>query len=116
MGYAFMNWVNPELIFVSAAMVDGITYPNEVVLGSGNNEQNHPNKSTVRRMKSITDNLYWNAINGDLTITVDGVNDFSIQGAGRNKDYIKKDGSGKASRDEEKNVTLMNSQFGKYFA
>lgn len=115
MGYDFMHWANPELIFVSAAMIDQITYPNDVVLGSGNGQQNHPNKSTYRRMKTITENLYWNGINGDITITVDGVNDFNLSGAGRHKNYKKKDGSGAADIEKEKNVTLINSEFGKYF-
>ena len=115
MGYDFMHWANPELIFVSAALIDDIAYPKDVVLGSGSGQQNHPNKSTVRRMKSITENIYWNGINGDITITVDGVNDFSISGAGRSKNYKKKDGSGAANIENEKNVTLLNSEFGKYF-
>lgn len=114
MGSAFLDWCNPELIYVSAAMVDGVTIPNEVALGSGDNEQNHPNKSTVRRMVNRTDNLYWNAINGDLTIKIDGVNDATVTGEGRKKNYLTVDGV-EASIEAEKNVTLQNSEFYKHF-
>ena len=114
MGSAFLDWCNPELIYVSAAMVDGVAIPNQVTLGSGDNEQNHPNKSTVRRMVNRTDKLYWNAINGDLTIKIDGVNDATISGAGRSKNYYTVDNT-EASIEQEKNVTLQNSEFYKHF-
>ena len=115
MGYNFMEWCNPEMMFVSAAMVDGIIAPNPVVLGNGDGQQNHPNKSAVKRMKEITEEIYWNGINGDLTITIDGVNDYIIEGAGRHKNYYKKGTTELANVEEEKNVTLLNSEFGKYY-
>ena len=114
MGSAFLDWANPELIYVSAAMVDGACIPNQVSLGSGDNEQNHPNKSTVRRMVNRTDKLYWNAINGDLTIKIDGVNDATVSGSGRHKNYYTVGGA-EAPIEEEKNVTLQNSEFYKHF-
>ena len=114
MGSAFLEWSNPELIYVSAAMVDGVCIPNQVELGSGEDKQNHPNKSTVRRMISYTDNVYWNGINGDLTITIDGVNDAIISGAGRNKNYYTVEGN-EAPIEQEKNVKLIDSEFYKHF-
>ena len=35
MGYNFLDWANPEIIFTSSAMIDNVCAPNEVVLGSG---------------------------------------------------------------------------------
>ena len=114
MGSAFLEWCHPEFIYVSAAMIDEICAPNQVVLGSGSGEQNHPNKSTVKRMVGRTDNVYWTGINGDLTIKIDGVNDAVVSGAGRSKNYLQTDGN-EASIENEKNVTLQNYEFYKYF-
>ena len=114
MGSAFLDWAHPELMFVSAAMVDGVCIPNQVTLGTADNAQNHPSKSSLKRMTNRTDNIYWNAINGDLTITVDGVNDANVVGAGRNKNYYKIDGS-EASINEEKNVRIIDSAFYSFF-
>ena len=114
MGSAFLDWCNPELIYVSAALVDGVAIPNQVELGSGDDKQNHPNKSTVRRMVNYTDNIYWNAINGDLTIVVDGVNDAVISGAGRHKNYYRIDAN-EASIEQEKNCKFVDSEFYKYY-
>ena len=115
MGSNFLTWARPEIIFSSSAMISAICAPNQVVLGSGENQLNHPNKSTVKRIKNRTTNFYWNGINGDITFTTDGVNDITMSGAGRNRDYLKKDGSGTASIEDEKNVTFFNSEFAKYF-
>ena len=114
MGSAFLDWSHPELMFVSAAMVDNVCIPNQVALGSGQDVQSHPSKSSLKRMVNRTENIYWNGINGDLIITIDGVNDAQAMGLGRNKNYYKKDGS-EASIDEEKNVTIVNSAFYSYF-
>ena len=65
-------------------------------------------------MTNRTDNIYWNAINGDLAITIDGVNDANVVGAGRNKNYYKTDGS-EASIEEEKNVRIIDSAFYSFF-
>ena len=65
-------------------------------------------------MANRTDNIYWNGINGDLIISVDGVNDANIMGLGRSKNYYKKDGS-EASINDEKNVTIQKSAFYEYF-
>lgn len=114
MGSAFLDWCHPELMYVSAAMVDNVCIPNQVVLGSGQEVQSHPSKSTLKRMVNRTENIYWNGINGDLTITVDGVNDANIVGAGRKKNYYKNDGS-EASIEDEKNVKIVDSAFYSYF-
>lgn len=114
MGSTFLDWCHPELMFVSAAMVDAVCIPNEVTLGSGKEHQSHPDKSTLRRMTNRTDNIYWNGINGDLTIKIDGVNDASVTGSGRTKDYYKNDGT-IASIDDEKNVKMVDSAFYKYY-
>ena len=114
MGSAFLDWCHPELMYVSAAMVDPVCIPNQVTLGSGTEAQAHPNKTTLKRMTNRTDKIYWNGINGDLIISVDGVNDAHVMGLGRNKNYYKKDGI-EASIDDEKNVTIQNSAFYSYF-
>lgn len=115
MGSNFLNWTRPEVIFTSSAMISEICAPNQVVLGSGEDQLNHPNKSTVRRIKNRTQNFYWNGINGDITFVTDGVNDMTMSGAGRKRNYLKKEGIGTASIEEEKNVTFFNSEFAKYF-
>ena len=114
MGSAFLDWCHPELMYVSAAMIDNVCIPNQVTLGSGESAQNHPNKSTLKRMVNRNQNVYWNGINGDLTITVDGVNDAQVVGAGRNKNYYKNDGT-EASINDEKNVKIVDSAFYSYF-
>ena len=115
MGFNFLDWANPEIIFTSSAMVDSVCAPNEVSLGSGEGQLNHPNKSTVRRIKQKTSNLYWNGINGDLTFVTDGVNDMSVAGVGRRKDYLKKGTSEVMDRETEKNIKFFDSEFYKYF-
>lgn len=115
MGYNFLEWCNPNVIFTSSAMIDNICTPNEVVLGSGSGELNHPNKSTVRRIKQSNADFYWNGINGDITFTTDGVNDMNVSGAGRHKDYYKKGTTDIADRNAEKNVKFFESEFAKYF-
>ena len=114
MGSAFMTWCHPELMFVSAAMIDNVCIPNQVALGSGQEVQSHPNKSTLKRMVNRTENIYWNGINGDLIITVDGVNDANVMGLGRHKNYYKVDGTD-ASINDEKNVRIVDSAFYSYF-
>lgn len=115
MGGAFLDWCHADLMYVSAALVDGACIPNQVTFGTADNEQNHPNKSTVKRMIKRTDNIYWNAITGDLTIKIDGVNDPTICGAGRSKNYYTFDGK-EAPIESEKNVTLQKSEFYKHFS
>ena len=115
MGGSFLDWCHPDLIYISAALVDGVCVPNQVTLGTGEGEQNHPNKSAVKRMENRLDKIYWNAINGDLTIKIDGVNDPSVSGVGRVKNYLKVDGE-PASIETEKNVTLLQSEFYKYYS
>ena len=95
-------------------MVDSVCVPNSVTVGTTDGAQAHPNRSTLKRLLTATENVYWNAINGDLTIKIDGINDYSISGAGRNKDYYDKNGE-IASRENEKNVTIKNSSFYEYF-
>ncbi|MPN05651.1 hypothetical protein SDC9_152902 [bioreactor metagenome] len=119
-GTTLLNWAHPNAAFVSAAMLDSVCVPNEVVLGSGTGEQNHPNKTTVSRIKNAlalqnSTSFYWNGINGDLTITCDGVNDLTFAGAGRSKDYYIKNTTDIASREEEKNVTFFDSKFYQYY-
>lgn len=114
MGSAFMDWCHPELMYISAAMVDNVCIPNQVVLGSGKEVQAHPSKTTLKRMVNRTDKIYWNGINGDLIISVDGVNDANVMGLGRNKNYNTKNGE-PASISGEKNVTMQNSAFYEYF-
>ena len=115
MGYNFMDWCSPEIIFTSSAMIENICVPHQVELGSGSGELNHPNKSTVRRIKNKTELFYWNGINGDMTFKTDGVNDMTMTGAGRSRDYYKKNSTDIASRENEKNVTFFESEFAKYF-
>lgn len=119
-GTSLLNWAHPDAAFVSAAMLDSVCVPNQVVLGSGTGEQNHPNKTTVSRIKNAlalknSTSFYWNGINGDLTITCDGVNDLTFSGAGRSKDYYIKNTTDIASREDEKNVTFFNSEFYQYY-
>ena len=113
-GYNFLEWCHPELIYISAAMVNSVCVPNQVTVGTTDGAQAHPSRSTLKRLLQTTDNVYWNAINGDLTIKIDGINDASIHGNGRNKDYYDKDGN-VASRESEKDVTIKNSKFYDYF-
>ena len=115
MGSNFMNWCHPEIIFNSSAMIDSVCVPNQVSLGSGEGQLNHPNKSTVRRVKQNCEKFYWNGINGDITFVTDGVNDMTMSGAGRHKDYYIKDTDQIASRDEEKNINFFDSKFYAYF-
>ena len=115
MGYTLLNWCSPDMIFTSSAMISSICVPNQVALGSGTGELNHPNKSTVRRIKQTCENFYWNGICGDMTFVTDGVNDMTMTGAGRNRDYYVKGSDTIASRDNEKNVTLFNSAFYEYY-
>ena len=113
-GYNFLEWCHPELIYISAAMVDSVCVPNQVKIGTESGAQAHPSRSTLKRLLNTTDNVYWNAINGDITIKINGIDDANIQGKGRNKDYY--DASGNiASRDEEKNVRIKDSAFYNYF-
>ena len=114
MGSAFLDWCHPELMYISAAMVDNVCIPNQVILGSGKEVQAHPSKSTLKRMVNRTDKIYWNGINGDLIISVDGVNDANVMGLGRSKNYYAKDNE-PASIIGEKNVTMQNSAFYNYF-
>ena len=115
MGGNFLDWARPNIIFTSSAMIDAICAPNPVVLGSGEGQLNHPNRSTVRRIKQNGCDFYWNAINGDITFKCDGVNDMSMSGAGRHKDYLKKDSEEIADKEKEKNVKFFDSEFAKYF-
>lgn len=115
MGSTFLDWSHPDMMYVSAAMVDVVCIPNEVTLGSGKEHQSHPEKSTLRRMTNRTDNIYWNGINGDLTMLLDGVNDARVSGAGRNKNYYKINTREAASIEEENNVKLIDSEFYKYY-
>lgn len=115
MGFNFLDWCHPNVIFTSSAMVDSVCAPNEVKLGSAEGELNHPNKSTVRRIKQLGADFYWNGINGDITFTTDGVNDLNMSGAGRNKDYYKKGTTDLADRNAEKDIKFFNSEFYKYF-
>ena len=115
MGYNFLDWARAEVIFTSSAMISSICAPNAVSLGSGDGQLNHPNKSTVRRIKQKCENFYWNGINGDITLVVDGVNDYTMSGAGRHRNYLNKDSVGTASVENEKNVTFFNSEFAKYY-
>ena len=113
-GYNFLEWCHPELIYISAAMVNSVCVPNQVTIGTSDGAQAHPSRSTLKRLLQTTDNVYWNAINGDLTIKIDGINDASVQGNGRNKDYYDKEGN-IASKENEKDVTIKNSKFYEYF-
>ena len=115
MGFNFLDWARPEIIFTSSAMVDTVCVPNEVSLGSGEGQLNHPNKSTIRRIKQTTSNFYWNGINGDITFTTDGVNDMIMSGAGRHKDYYKKGTTDIADKEKEKSVKFFDSEFAKYY-
>ncbi len=115
MGFNFLDWCKPNTIFTSSAMIDEVCVPHQVALGSGDGQLNHPNKSTVRRIKQTCENFYWNGINGDLTITTDGVGDLSISGAGRNKDYYKKGTEEIVSRDAEKDIKFFDSEFYNYY-
>ena len=114
MGYNLLNWCSPDMIFTSSAMIDSVCAPSPVVLGSGDGQLNHPNKSTVRRIKQSCQNFYWNGVNGDMTFVTDGVNDMTMTGAGRSKNYLDKNGQ-IVSRDAEKNVTFFNSVFYEYY-
>jgi competence protein ComEC len=113
LGSTFLSWSRPNNMFISAAMVSEVRAPNAVILG--NDGQAHPNKTTISRIKNYTTNLYWNAINGDLLITCNGVNDPTFSGSGRSYDYLIKDSSNIASRSDEKDITFFNSEFYKYF-
>ena len=115
MGYKFLDWTRPEIIFTSSAMIDSVCVPNEVVLGSGEGQLNHPNKSTMKRMKDRCETIYWNGINGDITFTTDGVNDMTMSGAGRHKDYYKKGTTDIADKEKEKSVKFFDSEFAKYY-
>lgn len=114
LGSNFLDWVNPEVVFTSSAMIDQVAIPNQVELGSGSGQQDHPNKSTIKRIQNRTNQVYWNAINGDVTLTIDGVNDCQMSGKGRNKNYFTTEGI-EASVEQEKNVAFFNSAFYQHF-
>lgn len=117
LGSTFLSWAKPQAMFLSAAIVSEVRAPNEVVLG--NDGQAHPSKTTVSRIKNeLSDRglkFYWNAINGDILINCDGVNNPTFSGNGRSYDYLKKGSSEIVSRDLEKNVSFFDSEFYKYF-
>lgn len=120
LGSNFLNWAHPNAMFVSAAMLDDVVAPNEVSIGSKSGQQNHPNGSSVRRIKNAlksqnSTSFYWNGVNGDLLMTTNGVDDFVFSGAGRHKDYYIKNTTNLASREAEKNITFFESEFYKYY-
>ncbi|MDR0934831.1 MAG: MBL fold metallo-hydrolase [Erysipelotrichaceae bacterium] len=120
MGTNFLEWAHPNSVFVSAAMISSVCVPNQVQLGSGDGKQNHPNSSSVRRIKNAliaqnSTSFYWNAINGDLLMTTDGVSDIAFSGAGRNKDYYIKGTTNISSRVGEKDITFFESDFYSYY-
>lgn len=120
LGSNFLKWAHPNAMFISAAMLDDVAVPYQVGIGSKEGQQNHPNGSTVRRIKNTlkaqnSTAFYWNGINGDLLMTTNGVDDFLFSGAGRHKDYYIKNTTDLASREAEKNVTFFESEFYKYY-
>ena len=115
MGYDFLDWTRPEMMFISTAMLDSACAPNQVVLGSGDGQQNHPNSSTVRRIKKTTTNVYWNGINGDITFTTDGVNDMTMVGACRSKNYYEKGTTNIVDAVSEKQTKFFDSKFYQYY-
>ena len=120
LGSGFLRWSKAESVFCSAAMIDDISAPNQVALGSKNGEQNHPNRSTVKRIKNHltsknSNEFYWNGINGTLKISCDGVNDLRYEGDGRSKNYLIKNSNDVANIELEKNTPFFESEFAKYF-
>ena len=120
LGTSFLRWSKAESVFCSAAMIDDICAPNQVQLGSKEGYQNHPNRSTVKRIKNHLESLssnqfYWNAINGTLKITCDGVNDLTYFGDGRSKNYLIKNSTEEANIELEKHISFFESEFNKYF-
>lgn len=117
LGSTFLSWVHPQAMFISAAMVSSVRAPNEVTLGTGG--QAHPDKTTISRIKNYLkdkgNQLYWNAINGDLLMSSNGVSDFNFAGSGRSFDYLKKGTTEIASIADEKNVSFFDSEFYKYY-
>ena len=113
-GSNFLDWCHPELIYISSAMVDAVCAPNQVKVGSGSDAQTHPNKSSLKRLLNATDNVYWNGINGDLSIKIDGINDYKISGSIRSKDYLNPNGE-VVSKEAEKDIKFKDSVFYEYY-
>ena len=113
-GYNFLEWCHPELIYISAAMVNSVCVPNTPTIGTGDGAQAHPARATLRRLLNTTDNVYWNAINGDIEIKIDGINDYTLSGKGRSKDYYDISNN-VVDRNIEKNVRIQDSAFYQYF-
>lgn len=109
----FLDLVNPKYVFISAAIIDNCCAPNQVVLGTQDSQQAHPHKDSINRFKNKTNNVWWNGVNGDITMTYDG--SVKVEGAGRTKDYLIKGTNQIADREKEKNVTFFESEFYKYY-
>lgn len=81
---SFMNYVNPEIAVVSAAIVNS-----DNILDS---DQAHPSSGFVRRILNtskikLSRNLYYNGTMGTIHLVDDGVNSIDVTGLGATKGY-----------------------------
>lgn len=81
---SFMNYVNPEIAVVSAAIVNS-----DNIL---DNDQAHPSRGFVNRILNtqkikLSRNLYYNGTMGTIHLVDDGVNSIDVTGLGAKKGY-----------------------------
>jgi beta-lactamase superfamily II metal-dependent hydrolase len=58
---SYLNWVNPDHIMISAAIVSGNQTSSGVI------SEQHPYVAAVARMEAVTYDIHWNGINGTFT-------------------------------------------------
>ena len=102
-GSTFLRlFVQPDVVFISAA-IDEVNQT-----ASGVVEGQHPYYAPLTLFALYTDQVYWNGINGTLTIHSDGAA-ITVTGAGRTLDYYV-DGV-VVNRLAEKDINIYQSQW-----
>jgi beta-lactamase superfamily II metal-dependent hydrolase len=102
-GATFLRlFLKPDYVFISAA-IDEVNQTS-----SGMVEAQHPHYAALTRFSVFTDQVYWNGINGTLTIHSDGTA-ITISGATRTLDYYVQ--GAVVNRASEKNLTIFESQW-----
>ncbi len=99
-GNAILSFAKPDIAFISSAIVAGNR------TSSGIQKSQHPYSGAVARMAAVTQEIYWNGVNGTLifTITADGC---TVEGLGRTLNYYV--GGQLVSAQEEKDITYLKS-------
>ncbi|MFA6854801.1 MAG: hypothetical protein WCR35_00630 [Bacilli bacterium] len=79
-GLELFNWLKPDYVFISAALKNSN-------LNLSTYTPQHPEAAFVRRALSYTEEVYWNAINGDLSFALAPQALPTISGAIRHQIY-----------------------------